>query len=711
MRVHRRGNRWSALAVTATLLAALSCPSEGLAACPNEAVRALEPHAQALVDCRAYEQATAVYKAGADILGGAGTIESSPGGEAVSFFTTLPLPEATAAGEFPTYVARRVGGEALWRTTGVLPPTEPGGESEVRAIDEDLTTAVVAARDPGGERTPMLESILDGGLVPFGQPGIEWGQYDEVVVAAITPGGRDVLFVDEQQLLPQAAPGVSNVYDDREGRIELVGLLPEGAVPAAGTFAGSGESKTAYDEHAISADGKRIYFTDKETGRIYLRRYEGEMATTAPVSGGEANWLDASTDGRYAFYSEGGELFRYDAETATATKLTNPTGGTAQVLGSLGVAESGEAIYYTGSGVQAVSGSVEGRTQTEGAANLYEWRGGETTFVAPLNKAEGDGDRANWITAFEPQVGIPGYKSARVTPDGSALLFSSVVPLTGYENAAGGNCEGTGGACRELFRYQASSQAIACVSCNPAGTPASAGALLQSPSVSQGAPISRAPFLTRNLSSSGGRVLFQTAERLLAGDTNQAMDVYEWEQLGEGSCESTSSTGYTPASGGCLALLSPGDSPNPAYFGDASATGSDVFILTREPLVTQDSDENTDIYDVRMGGGLASQNPHAPAPACSGEACLAVPEASQVSTAPTLSEAFYGPEPQVVTTATPSKPKPLTRAQKLAEALKSCARDKRKQRRLACQREARKRYGSPRSKASRKATQGKGRKS
>ena len=67
-----------------------------------------------------------------------------------------------------------------------------------------------------------------------------------------------------------------------------------------------------------------------------------------------------------------------------------------------------------------------------------------------------------------------------------------------------------------------------------------------------------------------------------------------------------------------------------------------------------------------------------------------------------------------VTGCAPSKPtakaKPSTRAQKLTKALKACKKDRKRAKRAACEREARKRYGSKAKKPAKKSTTGKGRK-
>jgi hypothetical protein len=46
-----------------------------------------------------------------------------------------------------------------------------------------------------------------------------------------------------------------------------------------------------------------------------------------------------------------------------------------------------------------------------------------------------------------------------------------------------------------------------------------------------------------------------------------------------------------------------------------------VFFTTRERLVGIDTDDQIDLYDARVDGGIPAQNPPAPAPPCEGEAC------------------------------------------------------------------------------------------
>jgi hypothetical protein len=64
---------------------------------------------------------------------------------------------------------------------------------------------------------------------------------------------------------------------------------------------------------------------------------------------------------------------------------------------------------------------------------------------------------------------------------------------------------------------------------------------------------------------------------------------------------------------GCTYLLSSGEDVGPSVFLGASAGGRDVFFATAAQLAPQDTDEFGDIYDARVGGGFP---PRPPAPEC-----------------------------------------------------------------------------------------------
>jgi hypothetical protein len=135
------------------------------------------------------------------------------------------------------------------------------------------------------------------------------------------------------------------------------------------------------------------------------------------------------------------------------------------------------------------------------------------------------------------------------------------------------------------------------------------------------------------------------------------------------------------------------DGPSSVSLIGTDASGADVFFTTVDPLVAQDTDTQLDVYDARIGGGF-------PAPAasseCQGEACqgaLGAPLSLGVPSSATFSGAgnLASPVPSPGDT---TRPRPLTRAQKLAKALKACRAKRDKRKRSACTKQARKRYGA-----------------
>jgi hypothetical protein len=187
------------------------------------------------------------------------------------------------------------------------------------------------------------------------------------------------------------------------------------------------------------------------------------------------------------------------------------------------------------------------------------------------------------------------------------------------------------------------------------------------------------------MSDGGDRVFFDSAVPLVPQDTNGKQDVYEWEREGTGSC-----TAGSGANGGCVYLLSGGTSRQDSWFIGAGASGDDAFIVTRAQLVPQDRNEAFDLYDARVGGVEPVGEP-----ACTGTDCQGTPAAAPTfATPPSVTYNGVGnfPPPAPATHVT-TRAKPLSRAQKLAGALKTCRRKPKGHRRAVCEAQARKRYG------------------
>jgi hypothetical protein len=225
--------------------------------------------------------------------------------------------------------------------------------------------------------------------------------------------------------------------------------------------------------------------------------------------------------------------------------------------------------------------------------------------------------------------------------------------------------------------------------------------------------------------SDSGRLFFDSPEALVPQDVNGREDVYEYEPegvpRGRHECTSASPT-FAAASGGCVGLISSGTSERESAFLDASETGGegpngeqlsegggDVFFLTSAPLSPQDIDSEFDVYDAHECTGaspcIVPPEETPPNDCRSTDECRALtPPSSSLGTSATARAGAAGnltPQRAVLPSKSTEKPKPkpLTRAQKLAKALKVCAKDKNRRKRLACEKQARKRYGPVNKKA------------
>ncbi|HWX44074.1 MAG TPA: hypothetical protein VNY52_01995 [Solirubrobacteraceae bacterium] len=625
----------------------------------TEQVRVQEINALRLPDCRAYEQVSPPDKNATDALGRAGAVESSPLGDSVTYFSLAPFPGVAGSSEDPTYIGARGRGE--WLSQGLLPPTNPGVTTEVVGLTEDLSVAIIEdypsspALTPdskSGQRNYYLRDSADGSyrLLAVGPAVVEF-QAEKLHYAGATLDDGGILFEEQAQLaangeIEASTPGVPHLYEWDRGTVSQVGVLQNGEPPAGGAVAGpggpaiegegrgepGGAAKGFYTQDAISGDGSRIFFTGVETGQLYVRErgtatVQVSASQRTPPEAGEkpAFWRASTPDGRYVFFTseakltnestaEPGrpDLYRFDVDAGALSDLTTSAAAGADVLGTLGVSASGAYAYYTAGGVLTGANS-EGGSPIEGAANLYEWHEGTgTTFIAALNPGA---DRADWSSfATGGETGPEGEKGSQVIPAGTTVMFTSVEPL----NAAFDNAGHI-----EIYLYDGalSKERVKCVSCGGGGGVARANAyLVSSPAVAS--PGGRG-LLTRNLADSGKRVFFETGEPLVPQDTNGQLDVYEWESEGEGSCSG--------ARDGCRYLISTGQDSNPSYFGDASADGSNLFFFTRQSLVGQDRDDNLDVYDARIEGGIAAQSPaRPPGPCTSSDECHGLPPTAPV---------------------------------------------------------------------------------
>ena len=185
------------------------------------------------------------------------------------------------------------------------------------------------------------------------------------------------------------------------------------------------------------------------------------------------------------------------------------------------------------------------------------------------------------------------------------------------------------------------------------------------------------------ISADGSRVFFATSQPLVSQDTNGLQDVYEWEREGAPSCPAA-----TSISGGCVFLLSGGESSDFSHLIGADANGENVFFSHRGQLGDAGPVDGTShVFDARVRGGFFSSSL-----ACSGTGCQGVPPAPPQFATPS-SSTFTGvgnfpPQP-----AAQRKTTAQLRAALLAKALKACRKKANRHKRAVCETQAYKRYG------------------
>ena len=387
----------------------------------------------------------------------------------------------------------------------------------------------------------------------------------------------------------------------------LVCILPSNKPVLGGCSVGSRDQNTPeYDSDylgAVSADGSEVYWTDEATGRLYLRL---SGVSTLAVRAGVAQFWGASSDGSRAIYSEGEKLRLFNLETGTSSTIA--TG----FRGLLGASSDTSKLYF-------VSTEVLSSGATVGEPNLYLYENGEPgsfTYVATLSKA----DIAEEGLPFPASPKRHGH-TAQVSPDGGTLIFMSAGRPTGFDNTDAENGE----ADTEVYLYRAGSKSLSCLSCSRGGSrPIGRDGEKEWRTSRSFWVAGQIPAGRVSIADSAGRlsgrdaaVFFESYDALSERDTNEQKDVYEWEAEGAGNC-APGVAGFDAEVGGCINLISSGESPQPSSIVDTDPTGRDVFFKTESSLLPQDT-EAVDIYDAREGGGVALKPPVAEP--CQGEVC------------------------------------------------------------------------------------------
>ncbi len=695
--VHRDTARRGRTIIAFFCLCALFLPTAAHAeGCPNETARSQQA-SSFLPDCRAYEMVSPLEKNGADIvdsLSATGILQASSDGTKVTYISQGSFSSPQGAPIGSQYLSTLTSPTTGWTTQNITTPTKAGtyplGETiPYAAFSPDLATGLelngVAgiegrpeenpplAGEPEGYQDYYLRDNLTTSLQSLltSKPAQPAGQF-HMTLETVSPDLKHLAIRTGAALTPGAIEGkgpLNNLYEWSDGQFQQINILPDGQAsePDIAMHLGSLFENGGGQEHMISNNGSRaIWGTGAE---LYLREGIGTpQAHTVQIDetqgglgpSGGGKLMTASSDDTRIFFldfrkltseSSNEDLYEFNTEANEGHRLTDLTvdhadAAGAGVLGMLGESEDGSYIYFVAVGKLAGS-AIAGQPNLymlhyNNEANLWE----EPRLIATLVQA----DANDWIDGV-------GQRTARVTPDGGHVAFMSAQPLTGYDNA--GN--------EEVFLYDRSSGRLSCASCNPNGSPPIGPSRINPGTEWE---TGMAIYQTRVLSPDGSHLFFDTYDALVPQDTNAAQDVYEYEN-------------------GRPYLISTGTGTSDATFVDASEDGDNVFFLTRQELVSGDTDQLVDLYDARVGGGTATVAP----PACTGTGCQGVPAPPPVFATPS-SVTFNGVGniPAAVTPrAVKPKAKIRTRAQKLAQALKACH-AKHGRRRNRCEVTVRRRY-------------------
>lgn len=581
----------------------------GGGSCPNEDTR--NAYSDALPDCRAYEIVTPSDTGGLPPrgVGFVGdrfpTVEASPLGSTVSFGLrggTLPGGGGTGAFYGDQYRASRTA--SGWTTAGLGPSGAEATAVHPGSTSPDQGFGFWAAVEEGpavieGEVTRYVRYPDDHSEL-LGQGSIEMDPKARGVL--ITEDGTHIVFQTRssspfvaQQIEPDAPPtGTAAVYDRTpDGVVHVVSLLPGDVTP------GAGEDGVYL---GASPDGNGIAF--EIAGNLYLRKGNAvthEIGESVDEVGERLALAGVSEDGRRVFYVEGGDLLAFDTESEETIEFS----GSGDVT-VVNVAMGGSRAYFVSPSVLTGEENPNGVVAQAGEQNLYLSEEGQISFVATVTDRDVEGEDTafgsnvdglgSWVEVQGAQL---AWDPSRLDPDGSVLLFQSRANLDGYDP----------GGFPQIYRFDDVGDRLHCISCIPTRQPAIGGASLQSFAPGDFDPQPFSPFgFVPGLSPDGKRAFFESREALVSYDTDEVQDVYEWEEEGVGSCR---------REGGCVYLITSGDSARDNYLYGHSLSGDDVFFTTGDVLTGFDSGGTPSIYDARVGGGF----PEAPAGVCLGESC------------------------------------------------------------------------------------------
>jgi hypothetical protein len=609
-----------------------------------------------------------------------------------------------------------------------LPPLEEGAEPTVYLRNNAECAPTPSEAIPATCYLPLVTAanVPPGTKFSSHGEGEELGFEQEVNFVTATPDLSHVVLRSTQKALTTNAvvnEGLhqATFYEWASGRLQLINALPSSVLEDVS------HTEIGFDgnlRRAVSNDGSRVFWSTVGPTHLYMTDMtDGEVLRVDRAQGvsepGERQvvFQIASSDGSVVLFSDearltatpGGGLYAYDVDTGKLTLMTVPLHGEDEFHGLvLGASEDDSYVYLVDGGVLSEAPNAEQEKAVMGGDNLYvlhrEVNGSTEAWTPSFITTLSAGDERDWLPDDAGDFLHMDTHTVETSPDGRYLAFMSDRSLTGYDNRDASSGEPD----EEVYRYDAADAQLVCASCDPTGArpvgwreSETGGQVLSDlgggwegrwvaatiPGLKEPGDNGEGVYEPRYMLDSG-RLFFDSHDALVPQDVNGVGDVYEYEPGGEGGCAATNS--------GCVALLSGGTGPEESAFEDASASGSDVFFVTADKLAPQDVGNEYDMYDAHV----CSTEAPCPASVASSPPCTTA-DSCKPAISPQLgvfgvpaSATFSGAGNLVPPASVPVKPraKPLTRAQKLAKALKTCRR-KAKRKRAACEKQARRAYG------------------
>jgi hypothetical protein len=524
---------------------------------------------------RVYERVSPAEKMGGVINPTYG-FQVAADGSAISYQLTAAPANAESAAIFSQMLSRRASGGWLdWQQ--IDPPQNNAfsiTEGVTHAISSDFSQAMVVSNrvltpvDPlkgpfEGAGNIYIRDLSTGtytfvGSAPGAYPGMTAVAGRKIMYLAGAPDFSWIIFAPPSPLAGSGTSASALYKWSRQGGLEVESRLPGTDEIATGSV--RRPESEPWTVRMASDDGETVYFSllDGEGG-VY-RREGGE---TKAISVSDRQGED-STIVHGGFLHGASSDGRY-AFFRTETALTDDTP----------LAEPGPYIYrYDASDdhLDFVTGSLVSGVGLQASGNT--WGVGDDGSTVYFWRYSNEGSEIN---SFAWRSGA----THRVTQTALENIDHFTSPnsrFMAYRESDG-----------SVHLYDAVEEESVCVSCSGFGDKGRMS--LPNRQVSNREP---------EVVNDEGVMYFDSTNPLVAEDRNATQDVYQYDR-------------------GRLTLISPGDGPYVAHFGDVTPDGSDVFFTTNEPLAAGDTDGAIDVYDARIGGGFPAEA--AVRPPCEGESC------------------------------------------------------------------------------------------